>query len=293
MKSENVLQFAGGRYLWFSLVLCVVSIVIYVSHADISMANGGTWQGYTLGTLGALLIVWLSVLGFRKRSYASRMGTVMGWTSAHIYLGLSLIVIASLHTGFEFAWNLHLLAYLLMLLVIVSGVIGTVFYILFPRQSFLNRNSLSSQKLQQQMTGLQERIMALLPLCSVGEQLVIASALEHTEPLYSDLRALKLRDSSYYVRRVDAKLTVIPNPDQTAIRRWLADQLTIVKSDGHLELMTDMLELFSDYGTLLKKVRAEQRTKVLFKLWLAVHIPCTVGLIAALTAHVLTTFMYW
>lgn len=293
MKSENVLQFAGGRYLWLSLILCAVSLLLYLSHVDLRLANGGTWQGYTLGAIGLLLIVWLSVLGIRKRSYGSRMGTVMGWTSAHIYLGLSLIIVATLHTGFEFAWNLHLLAYLFMLVVIISGIIGTVFYILFPRQSFLNRNSLSSQKLQQQVTELHEKILGLVPLCTKGEQLVIASALENTEPLHNNLLAIKSRDSSFYVGKVDGQLVNVDNPEQATIRRWLAEQLMFVKSDAHLELMTGLLELFSDYGTLLKKVRAEQRTKVLFKLWLAVHIPCTIALIVALTTHILTTFMYW
>ena len=31
--------------------------------------NGGTWLGYTLGTIGALLIVWLMLFGIRKRRY--------------------------------------------------------------------------------------------------------------------------------------------------------------------------------------------------------------------------------
>ena len=42
--------------------------------------------------------------------------------------GLSLIVIVTLHTGFQFGWNVHTLAYGLMLLVIVSGIFGIVVY---------------------------------------------------------------------------------------------------------------------------------------------------------------------
>jgi len=293
MKTENVLQFAGSRYLWVALVLCTISLVLYLSHGNGQHPNGGTWQGYTLGTAGAAIIVWLSILGIRKRSYSSRMGTVMGWTSAHIYLGLSLIWIATLHTGFEFSWNLHLLAYILMMLVIISGAIGTVFYIVFPRQSFLNRNSLSSEKLQQQITKLQEKILAQLPLCTKGEQLVITSALENTEPLHNNLLALRSSDKSFFVKRTDGELVKIDNADQAAIRAWLAEQLTFVKSDAHLTLMTNLLETFSEYSTLLKKMRNEQRLKMLLKLWLAVHIPCTLALLVALTAHILTTFMYW
>ena len=80
--------------------------------------NGGTWLGYALGTIGAVLIVWLAYLGKRKRNFVRGWGTVKGWVSAHVYLGTSLLVVATLHTGFQFAWNIHTFAYALMCLVI-------------------------------------------------------------------------------------------------------------------------------------------------------------------------------
>ena len=53
-------------------------------------ANGGTVLGYTLGTIAALLIVLLAWFGIRKRRYASTLGSVQGWLSAHVYLGATL-----------------------------------------------------------------------------------------------------------------------------------------------------------------------------------------------------------
>ncbi len=293
MKQENILTFAGVRYLWVAVILCTLSFVVYLSHGRDQLANGGTWQGYTLGTLGAAIIVWLSILGIRKRSYNSRAGTVMGWTSAHIYLGLSLIFIATLHTGFEFSWNLHLLAYLFMLLVILSGVVGTAFYILLPRQSFLNRDSMSAKNLQKNISAQHEKILALLPMCLPAEQLVISSALENTQPLYKNIKALFNRDNSFYEIIEDGKIVRVANKQQMAIRQWLAIQLTRSRSGEHAALMNSLLEQFSEYSTLMKKLRVERRTQVLLKIWLAVHIPCTLALLLALTAHILTTFMYW
>ena len=111
---QSFLQYRGKRYLWIGLALCVVAVLAYGWHAPLSPPNGGTWLGYTLGTIGALLILWLTALGVRKRSYSSTLGTVQGWVSAHVYLGLALLIVATLHTGFQFGWNVHTLAYVLM-----------------------------------------------------------------------------------------------------------------------------------------------------------------------------------
>ena len=53
--------------------------------------NGGSWYGYTLGTIGVLLILWLTLLGYRKRRMTSGVWSLKAWTSAHVYLGLPAI----------------------------------------------------------------------------------------------------------------------------------------------------------------------------------------------------------
>src|SRR5690348_7225049 len=112
---ESYLRHENWRYLKVAAGLCAVAIVAYLVHDPLDGPNGGTWLGYTLGTIGALLIGWLTWLGVRKRQYGSNLGTVRGWVSAHVYFGLSLVVVATLHTGFQFGANVHTLAYLLMM----------------------------------------------------------------------------------------------------------------------------------------------------------------------------------
>ena len=60
---NTIIEYKRARYLWLTLALVVVCSVLYLSQGEMTPPNGGTWQGYVLGTLGALLIVWLALLG--------------------------------------------------------------------------------------------------------------------------------------------------------------------------------------------------------------------------------------
>ena len=48
------------RWLWIALGLSVISIIGYALIDQEPRPNGGSWYGYTLGTIGLGLIVWLS-----------------------------------------------------------------------------------------------------------------------------------------------------------------------------------------------------------------------------------------
>ena len=80
---SDLLTWRRYRYLKMGAALLLVSVLIFMFQGVEygQPANGGTWPGYILGTLGAVMIVWLSMLGIRKRSYRSKTGTVQGWTS--------------------------------------------------------------------------------------------------------------------------------------------------------------------------------------------------------------------
>ena len=131
------------QWLWIALLLSIVCGVGYAMIDQDPRPNGGSWYGYTLGTIGLLLIVWLSLLGSRKRRISEGRWSLKAWTSAHVYLGLSLIVIGTLHTGFQIGWNVHTLAYFLMLLVIISGIWGVYAYAALPRPLSNNRKAMT------------------------------------------------------------------------------------------------------------------------------------------------------
>ena len=81
---EGFLRLAGFRWLKIALVISLIAIIGYII-ADIQpRPNGGSWYGYALGTIGAGLIVWLALLGVRKRAMTPGGWSLKAWTSAHV-----------------------------------------------------------------------------------------------------------------------------------------------------------------------------------------------------------------
>src|SRR5688572_29651895 len=259
------------RFLWLKTALAF-SLLALLGYALIDVQprhNGGSWYGYTLGTIGALLILWLTMLGVRKRAMTSGRWSLKAWTSAHVYLGLSLIVVATLHTGFQFGWNVHTLAYALMIVVIASGIYGIAVYATLPRALSGNRREMTQAQMLESLAAVDRQLeQAAQPLGREDADLVIA-ALEQ-DPFGSGPVA-RLRGHHRNCRTTRA-----------------IDQL--VESDTELERV---LTLLHKRLAQLEQIRRHMRLKAMLEVWLFVHVPMTVALLAALTAHIVSVFYYW
>ena len=126
----------------------------YGWHDPIGGRGGDTIVGYALGSIATAMILWLMWLGVRKRQYSLSGSRLSKWLSEHVYLGASLLVIIPLHSGFEFGWNVHTLAYALLGVVVLSGFLGVIFYTSVPRLITENRPGEKLDALLQQIADL-------------------------------------------------------------------------------------------------------------------------------------------
>lgn len=264
---EGFLAHKRMRWLKVAVVLSLAAIVGYAL-ADVEpRPNGGTWYGYTLGTIGALLIVWLSLLGLRKRAITPGRWSLKAWTSAHVYLGLSLIVVATLHTGFEFGWNVHTLAYGLMMLVIASGAYGTVVYATLPQALSDNRRGVTKSQMVEALAAIDRQLdAAAQPLARDAADLVIGALEQDT---FGGGLVARLSGRHRHCRTDRALAALGEHADErvTALLRKRQAQLV--------------------------QIRRHMRLRALLEVWLYVHVPLTVMLLAALTAHIVSVFYYW
>jgi hypothetical protein len=274
---ESFLRHRGFLFLKVALVLVVAVIAAYVLQHARPRPGGGTPLGYALGTLGALLIVWLALLGVRKRAITDGRYSLKAWVSAHVYLGLALIVVATLHTGFQFGWNVHTLAYVLMLVVIVSGAIGVWAYVTLPKALSNNRGETTRKQMLAQIRSLDEQIHEAAQPLRRDVADIVRLSLEHTEiaggfwkrlfGAYGDCANLQA------IERLAPAVGDSVGREAAALR----------KVDVLLRRKAEALAL----------ARRQIHITALLEAWLFVHVPATFALLAALTAHIVSVFLYW
>jgi hypothetical protein len=277
VRHQSILEYARFRWFKGALLASVAAAGAYLWHSPPLKPYGGTWLGYTLGTVGALLIVWLLWYGVRKRRYRSTAGTVQGWLSAHVYLGTALVVIVTLHTGFELGWNVHTLAYVLMLAVVASGFYGVFAYLRVPAEMTDNLGADSLAAIMLRIADLDREMRD--------------KAMSLPDPL------VRLVGRSVDESRLGGSLgRVMTGRDPgcataAAVREWPAHARSLTGEPARLD--KEVFGLLLHKNQLLERARRDLRHQAVLELWLYFHVPLAFMLLAALAAHVVSVFIYW
>jgi hypothetical protein len=276
---EGFLRHKHFLFAQIATALCVVAVGVYFVTANALQEppSGGSWIGYTLGTISAGLIVWLACLGIRKRVITAGHYSLKAWVSAHVYLGLSLTVLATLHTGFQFGWNVHTLAYALMMLVIASGALGIWAYATLPQRLHGNRGETTRKQMIEAIESLDRQMHdAAQPLDRAGAE-AARQSIEDTDLGGGFLKRLANSYGDCANKRAAAKLRALP-ASSSAVQ---AEAIT--KLEGLMQQKAEVLGL----------ARRQMQITAFLEGWLFVHIPATFALLAALTAHIVSVFTYW
>lgn len=303
-EHRSIFVYGGFRYLKFALGLSALCIAAYAMDDPPLPPSGNTWLGYGLGTIGAGLIVWLAWLGIRKRSFRKGTGRVQGWVSAHVYLGLSLLVVATLHTGFQFGWNVHTLAYTLMVLVILSGVYGVIAYAILPTRITRAREGMEFREMVASVERLGEQALKLADQIDSETHAVVARSIANAKLGGSMREQLTGRyiktDSSTLEEFLKLKDTQMKAGQQTgaaggrqATIAFFADQLFDAGREPRGEKLQKLLQVTSERKALVERINRDVTLRARLNIWLYLHIPITIALLAALLAHIVTVFLYW
>ncbi|MCX7285932.1 MAG: hypothetical protein NTX28_18165 [Novosphingobium sp.] len=261
--------------------LALVLILLYIFVPLPGTHFGASWLGYTLGTIGALLILWLTMLGMRKRAITPGRWSLKAWTSAHVYLGLLVTVIGTLHSGFYFGWNVHTLAWALMLLVVASGIFGIYAYATLPRALSANRydedGAITEKQMIEALRSLDRQIHDAAQPLDAQAAMLVGRSLEQ-DPFGGRIW-----------NRVTGNYPDCATHSAIVELRALRASRQRTKDDllGRIEAQLSRKE------AMLERLRQHLKLKSWLQAWLFVHVPVTFALIAALSAHVVSVFFYW
>ncbi|WP_245647520.1 hypothetical protein [Novosphingobium lentum] len=278
---EGFLTHKNGRWMKISALLAAGLIALYIFVPLPGQHFGSSWLGYTLGTVGALLILWLTMLGMRKRAITPGRWSLKAWTSAHVYLGLTLIVVGTLHSGFNFAWNVHTLAWALMMVVIISGIFGIWVYATLPQALSANRYDEDGAITEKQM---------IESLRSLDRQ--IHDAAQPLDPQSAALVEQSLDEDPFagnFINRITGRYPRCATRHAAGELRKARAYRPRVADDP-----VDKIDaLLTRKEAMLGRMRRHLKLKSWLQAWLYVHVPVTFALIAALSAHIVSVFFYW
>ena len=202
-----------------------------------------------------------------------------GWLSFHIYIGLLTLLIVPMHAGFKFDLNVHTLSFVLMVIVVISGMFGAYLYINYPvkftkygyellyaefddeiNKLIKQMHSISRNKSQFFVQKCDEAISYGLPKGQVGWQLVFGSVRKYI-PSQSD-----------YINNVQNYMSRIPEKERKDFQR-----LTVI-SLQKMELQNRFV--------------SQMRIKNILDAWLYIHLPVSFAMLIALAVHIVSVIYY-
>ncbi|HMP47529.1 MAG TPA: hypothetical protein PKA63_02535 [Oligoflexia bacterium] len=285
-------------WLWIALIITVGSFVLYFYSDPVGGRNGGTVVGYFLGVLSTIGIIYLMWYGIRKRSYYARYTTLKGVLSSHIWIGIALIFIVPLHSGFSFGWNLHTATYVIMLLTIATGIWGVFLFRAYPQRLSSQRGGPSANQLATAIYSVKNEIRDII------------SASTRSDSFFKMIQSLDFESDNRPVSRnksgsKGSDFKVSGDISTTSIWRLLFSKLPRELSEEEsAKILADIpreeeqaalscMQLIHKKRDLYNALIKEARANTIIRGWLFLHVPLSVGLCVLLLLHIFSVFFYW
>lgn len=264
----------GADYYWLS-----------AAHRALSPKHGllkpsGT-IGLRLGMIGFLMFLLIYIYPLRKRwAWLGRQGSSRHWLDFHVLLGLTAPVVVTLHSSFKFR-GIAGVAYWIMIIVSLSGVVGRYIYAQFPRS--LNSAELSLKEAQDQSTSFAAQLRTLGILSERDVTKLVS---------LPDLRQTERMSVLVALFKMIAFDLVFP------LRAWRLRQRMIWSHSRSLFALVGFrrsenmpleraIELAKQQSVISKKILFLSKSHRMFQLWHVIHRPFSYSFALLASIHVI------
>jgi hypothetical protein len=273
-----------GRYLISGTMLAIV-VAFLISRRG--YYTPGDDVGYYLGLVGSVMMLLLLTYPLRKYLQSFRnTGPVRHWFSIHMYLGVIGPVLVIAHSTFILKSTNATVAFICMLFVAASGIVGRFIYVRIHRG--LHGEKLNFRELQAKAGFESDEMHSKLHFVpEVENRLTQFQAYALAENLGFAKSALRLftlgtRRRVEYARCASELRRAMR--ERAEIRQWDHDKLR-----RRLGRATRLVDEF-----LLSVQRVSQFDVYdrMFRLWHVAHVPLVYLLVLSAVAHVVAVHMY-
>jgi cytochrome b561 len=252
--------------LLFSIILFFSVAIYFVSPQFIDLPDRELVI-LAYGILGFACILFLTFYFARKNTYRYQLGSTHSWLQAHIYIGILSLILVLLHSDFTFEGIFSIFLFILFLLVIISGILGSLIYTNIP---------LSLTKYGRDTKPRDEIIRDIDNHLNEADKLVFNTSKECKEMYQKKIRPI------FQSKRTKWQYIFMEEKELLDKRRKGIEQcksLASAQDIYEINILSSLLIEKEKLSFMLAKINLQS-------IWLNVHLPITTAMLAAVIIHV-------
>jgi hypothetical protein len=231
-------------------------------------AKSGSAIGIAIGIAAFAAMVFATLLSIRKRTRTWRIGRAQTWMRGHIWFGVAALPLAAFHAAGSFGGPLTRVTMWLLIVVWISGVVGTLLQNVVPR---IMLDRVPMETIYEEIPRIRRQL--------VEEAAAIVAAAG--APATRDFYALEVHPF------LESGGTASPlSEPRRAHERF--EQLRLLVGDPDRAAVDDLEDIVEEQRQLSR----QQRLHHLLHGWLFVHVPLSFALLALTIVHIVMALKY-
>lgn len=241
---------------------------------------------YDLGLIGGIMMLLQFVYSARKRTHKmKRFGSLKKWFNVHTFIGLTAPILIIIHSRFELLSINGTVAFISMLLVVFSGIVGRYLYSQVNFDLSGSRSELKKLHMELQQKIISPNAGLVAEIEKPLKAYMVAAFTNPRNVFHSFAQAVGvgIKSKLLYFQLSQMKLSEV-SAGNSGQRGFLSQNVSVFSGEEK--------KLIKNYLDLLARMARYSAYRHLFAMWRIGHVPVIYLLLITGLAHVLAVHMY-